>query len=237
MEPGASGGTEQKFSTRPSSGGRSGAIAISWRAGSRGSGSPVPGTPPTLALHRLGRGGGGPRRFPVASSMLRPLWRLLKAELERRWRPQEGAFGDEQAEGLQPAVGLETAADRRGRMWRNASVCFCAAENCWAKSSTASPNRPAWEIGESRKRCLSDSLISAKVSHRWRSWTTNVDIVWPRARAVTFVALSARSVAVRSSCNTPGSASPSCSCFNALAWWTCRRAMACRAGAACPAAP
>ncbi len=101
----------------------------------------------------------------------------------------------------------------------------------------ASPNRPAWEIGESRKRCLSDSLISTKVSHRWRSWTTNVDIVWPRARAVTFVALSARSVTVRSSCNTPGSASPSCSCFNALAWWTCRRAMACRAEAACPAAP
>ncbi len=133
--------------------------------------------------------------------------------------------------------GVETAADRRGRMWRNASVCFCAAENCWAKSSTASPNRPAWEIGESRKRCLSDSLISAKVSHRWRSWTTNVDIVWPRARAMTSVALSARSVAVRSSCNTPGSASPSCSCFNALAWWTCRRAMACRAEAACPAAP
>ncbi len=27
------------------------------------------------------------------------------AELERRWRPQKGAFGDEQAEGLQPAVG------------------------------------------------------------------------------------------------------------------------------------
>ncbi len=68
---------QNKFSTRPSSGGRSGAIAISWRAGSRGSGSPVPGTPPTLALYRLGRGGGGPRRFPVASSMLRPLWRLL----------------------------------------------------------------------------------------------------------------------------------------------------------------
>ncbi len=27
------------------------------------------------------------------------------AKLERRWRQQEGAFGDEQAEGLQPAVG------------------------------------------------------------------------------------------------------------------------------------
>ncbi len=153
------------------------------------------------------------------------------AELERRWRQQEGALGDEQTEGLQPAVGW------RQQDVTKASVCFCAAENCWAKSSTASPNRPAWEIGESRKRCLSDSLIYAKVSHRWRSWTTNVDIVWPRARAVTFVALSARSVAVRSSCNTPGSASPSCSCFNALAWWTCRRAMACRAEAACPAAP
>ncbi len=28
-----------------------------------------------------------------------------EAELERRWRPQEGAFGDKQTEGLQPAVG------------------------------------------------------------------------------------------------------------------------------------
>ncbi len=39
---------------------------------------------------------------------------------------------------------------------------------------------------------------------------------------------------MRRSCNTPGSASPSCSCFNALAWWNCRRAMACRVEAACP---
>ncbi len=54
---------------------------------------------------------------------------------------------------------------------------------------------------------------------------------------MTFVALRARSVAVRSSCYTPGSAPPSCNCFNALAWWTCRRAMACWAEAACPAAP
>ncbi len=62
----ASGGTEQKgnkrFSTRPSSMGRSGAVS---------------GMPPALAIHRLGRGGGGLRRFPVASSTLRPLWRLL----------------------------------------------------------------------------------------------------------------------------------------------------------------
>ncbi len=87
------------------------------------------------------------------------------AELERRWSrlPKWLRRADGGA-----AVGgrVERAADRRGRMWRNASVCFCAAENCWAKSSTASPNRPAWEIRESRKRCLSDSLISAKVNHR-----------------------------------------------------------------------
>ncbi len=74
------------------------------------------------------------------------------AELERRRRQQEGALGDEQMEGLQLAVG--------GRQQRT----FCAAEKCWAKSSTGSPNRPAWEIGESKKQCLSDSLISAKVA-------------------------------------------------------------------------
>ncbi len=79
--PGASGGTEQKgnkrFSTRPSSGERSGAVTISWRAGSRGTGSPVSGTPPALALHGLGRGGGRLRRFLAASSTLWPLWKLL----------------------------------------------------------------------------------------------------------------------------------------------------------------
>ncbi len=69
-------------------------------------------------------------------------------------RPRRRADGGAAAGG-----GVETAADRRGRMCRNASVCFCAAENCWAKSSTASPNRPAWEIGESRKRCLSSRVL------------------------------------------------------------------------------
>ncbi len=51
-----------------------------------------------------------------------------------------------------------------------------------------------------RSGAVTVSLISAKVSHRWHSWTTNVDIVCPRACAGTFVALKARSVAVRSSC-------------------------------------
>ncbi len=56
--------------------------------------------------------------------------------------------------------------DSSGPPGQNVSARFCAMENCWAKLSTASPERPAWEIGESRKRCLSDSPISARSSHR-----------------------------------------------------------------------
>ncbi len=56
------------------------------------------------------------------------------------------------------------AASRRGRMCWIASVCCCTAENCWAKPSTVSPNSPTWEMGASRKRALSTSFISAKLS-------------------------------------------------------------------------
>ncbi len=84
-----------------------------------------------------------------------------------------------------------------------ASVCCCTAENCWAMPSTVSPNSPAWEMGASRKRALSTSFISTRLSQRWRSWTTMVDIAFPRDRAVTFVARRAKSVAVRSSCINP----------------------------------
>ncbi len=100
---------------------------------------------------------------------------------------------------------VEAAAARRGRMCRIASVSFCAAENCWAKFSTASPNRPVWDTGAFRNCALSTSFMSARHSQRWRSWTTMVDIARPRDRAVTFVARSKRSVAVRSSLRTPGS--------------------------------
>ncbi len=65
---------------------------------------------------------------------------------------------------------------------------------------------------------------------------TMVDIAFPRDRAVTFVARRAKSVAVRSSCINYGSVLPSCTCLSALAWWTCRKAMACRAETAWPAA-
>ncbi len=98
------------------------------------------------------------------------------------------------------------------------SVCCCTAENCWAKPSTVSPNSPAWEMGASRKCALSTSFISTRLSQRWRSWTTMVDIAFPRDHAVTFVARRAKSVTVRSSCINPGSVLPSCPCLSALAW-------------------
>ncbi len=107
---------------------------------------------------------------------------------------------------------------------------------CWAKFSTASPKRPVWDTGAFRNRALSASFMSARHSQRWRSWTTMVDIARPRDRAVTFVARSARSVAVRSSLRTPGSWPPSCRSLSTLASWTCNNAIACRAEAASPQA-
>ncbi len=52
------------------------------------------------------------------------------------------------------------------------SVYFCAAESCWAKFSTASSKRPVWDMGAFKNRALSASPMSARHSHRWRSWTT-----------------------------------------------------------------
>ncbi len=77
-------------------------------------------------------------------------------------------------------------------MYLIASVCFCAAENCWAKLSTASPKRPVCDIGTFRNCTFSCSFMSVRHSPRWRSWATSVDIALPRDCAVTFVARSAR---------------------------------------------
>ncbi len=77
-----------------------------------------------------------------------------------------------------------------GKMCWIASVCFCHRA--------------------SRKRALSISLLSARLSHRWRSWTTNMDIAFPRDCAVTSVAHRARPVAERSSCFNLGLVLPSC---------------------------
>ncbi len=52
-----------------------------------------------------------------------------------------------------------------------ASVFFFTMENCCANSSTVSPKRPTWENGCVKK---ANFHISAMLSHRWRSWTTQV---------------------------------------------------------------
>ncbi len=53
---------------------------------------------------------------------------------------------------------VEAAAARRGRLCWIASVCSCAAENCWAIFWTASPKRPVWDMETLRNRSLSASL-------------------------------------------------------------------------------
>ncbi len=51
---------------------------------------------------------------------------------------------------------------------------------CSAKASTAGPNRPVGETGESRKGTLSTSFISVRFNHRWHSNTTKLamDLPW-----------------------------------------------------------
>ncbi len=82
------------------------------------------------------------------------------------------------------ATGVEAAGFLQGMMYLIASVCFCAAENCWAKLSTASP---VCDTGAFRNCTFSCSFMSARHSQRWCSCTTSVDIAQPRDCVVTFV--------------------------------------------------
>ncbi len=82
--------------------------------------------------------------------------------------------------GLACGVVVAGGASRGKMFW------FCTAENCWAKPSTVSPNCPAWEMGASRKRALSTSFISTRLSQTWRFWTTRVDIIFLRDLAIVF---------------------------------------------------
>ncbi len=183
---GARGGTKTKgnkrFSTRPSS----------------GEGVVRPPSPEEQMLPSLGRPSQG--RLPLClppglagawmgwAFPLRPAACRLGGGCCLGWAGTEAATGGHprrQADGgTATDVWVKAAAGCWGRMCSIASVCFCAAENCWAKFSTTSPKRPAWQTGELRNRTLSGSHISARFSQRWRSWTTKVDIARPRERAV-----------------------------------------------------
>ncbi len=158
----------------------------------------------------------GTRGAPLSCERLNaPAYVSIRPGAERLWRTQEGAHGDGQTE-----------AWPRGQRWMvHHAGAGCAGlprsaavppRNCWTKPSTVSPNSPPWEMGASRKLALSTSFISARLSQRWRSWTTMVDIAFPRDRAVTFVARRAKSVTMRSSCINPGSVLPLVHLFERL---------------------
>ncbi len=53
---------------------------------------------------------------------------------------------------------VEAAAARRGRTCWIASVCSCAARNCWAMLPVASTKRPVWDTETLRNRTFSASL-------------------------------------------------------------------------------
>ncbi len=84
---------------------------------------------------------------------------------------------------LEPAAELE----RFGRKCRIAWDDFCAAVKRSTNPSTAGPNRPVGETGESRKGILSASFISVSVNHKWRSNTTRLAMDLPIAWAVVLV--------------------------------------------------
>ncbi len=119
---------------------------------------------------------------------------------------------------------------QRLRVARPREAACPGASQAWQGRRRAAP----LSCGQLHAAAVVKAAVVAELERRWRQQEGAFGD--EQTRAVTYVALRARSVAVRSSCNTPGSASPSTLCFNALAWWTCRRAMACRAEAACPAA-
>ncbi len=214
----ASGGTKTKrnkgFSTRPSSGGGSGAVTISRRAVLSISGSPVSG-PLALALAAWSGGGlDGLGVLSVTGSTTPHGGRLLP-------RPQGGGHR-----------GAPTATSRlRGCSRSGSSSGFPPAHDvldrlslllcCRKLLGTALDSvaeKAVCDTGAFRNCTFSCSFMSVRQSQRWRSCTTSVDIARPRDCAVTFVARSARSVAARSSCRTARSCPPSCisQCFGLM---------------------
>ncbi len=132
---------------------------------------------------------------------------------------------------------LKAAAEleRLGRNFRIAWDDFCAAVTRSAKPSTAGPNRPVGETGESRKGILSASFISIRFNHRRRLSSKRLAMNLPIAWAVILVAHRARSFTQYSSLKAAGFGLDSSIERRSFAWKTCRTAMEWSAEAACPA--
>ncbi len=136
-----------RLSTRPSSGGGRDALTLS-RSSSLSLWVAHPEASCSSAYCQLT----GARMGGVAC--------LGLAQRHRFWRrmqcgSRDGCRGPPSATSrLGAATGgrVEAAAARRGRTCWIASVCSCAAGNCWAMLPVASPKRPVWDTGTLRHR-------------------------------------------------------------------------------------
>ncbi len=168
-----------------------------------------PGLPVSGPLYRLsGRYQGQlehrGRRAPVRGSTRRP---TIQHGAEQLWRPQEGAHGDKQ-------TGACSAAERcitpgQDVLDSLGLLLYCRELLGTVLDSVAETVKPGRRERRESSLCR-QSLLSARLSHRRRSWTTSVDIAFPRDCAATSLARRARSVAERSSCFNLGLVLPSC---------------------------
>ncbi len=159
----------------------------------------------------------GTRRTPLSCERLdAPAKVSIWPGAEQLWRTQEGAHEDRQTEAWPRGERWMVHHAGAGVLDRLGLLLY--RRELLGKVLDGVAEQPCLGDGVSRKCALSTSFIATRFSQRWRSWTTMVDIAFPRDRAVTFVARRVKSVAVRSSCINPGSVLPSCTCLSALAW-------------------
>ncbi len=112
----------------------------------------------SCAYHQVWRGPGW-AGHPACDRLHNAAWWKVPAAAWERGPLQGGSHGNEQAEGLQPG-------------WKQqvSSGAWCV----WSPQSASVLPRTAGQ--------------SSRHNQRWRSWTTSVDIAWPRDCAVTLEA-------------------------------------------------
>ncbi len=226
----------RRFSSRPSTGGRSGAVlAVSWERANSNSRLPASGP-----LHRLpGRlwallGCGG-CCSPARGSTCRPRYRFGLIDSAEQLKDAGGHPRRRVDWGLAPGAAVD-GASRRGRCAgspRSAAVLpRTAGQSPRQCRRTAPPGR--WGRRESvpcrRPSSLPGWARDGAPGPPWWTSPSRGTVLWLSSL------VEWSQSPVRSSCINPGSVLPSCTCLSALAWWTCRIAMSCRAEAAWPTA-
>ncbi len=140
--------------------------------------------------------------LPTPSSMAPLLKAAADAVWERGWM-QGAALGDKQAGRCNRQTGGGSSCPPRQKVLDHLSLLLCSRElldhvtGCVAEEASLG-------YRNLEEPNFVGNPMSTRHSQRWRSWTTSVAIARPRDRAITFVALGARSGAVRSSFRTSG---------------------------------